>query len=98
MEGLDLIKGTADTNHNDLEVLKDWISDLSEYVGTTKDEIIGKVSGNTKTLDNVCSVIGNVDAQLGVLKGLIVNALKFQNFLHFVVIIIYFKHKNSSNS
>ena len=72
----DLVKKAADDNASNIHILKNWVSDMSEYIGTCKDETIGKVTEQTNLSKKSCLVIGNIDRQLETIKTLVVTSLQ----------------------
>jgi len=70
------VKKAVDDNASNLHILKDWVSDMSEYIGTCKDETIGKVTEQTNLSKKSCLVIGNIDRQLETIKTLVVTSLQ----------------------
>ena len=73
---IEVVKTAADENQSNLHILKDWVSDLSEYIGTCKDETIGKVTEITNICKKSGLVMGNIDAQQETIKTLVVNSLQ----------------------
>ena len=76
---VDTIKGLCEATHTNVEIIKDWLSDLSESVTKATRELQEKVdllSSNPENLGQLWVSVEKVSTQLSTLKTLVVNALQ----------------------
>ena len=62
--------------HLNLEVLKDWISDMAETIAQGQSKLEGKLELSTKSIEKSMKTLPLVNEQLDTLKALVFNALQ----------------------
>jgi hypothetical protein len=76
---LDTIKGLSESTHTNVEVLKEWVSDLSESVSNSHRDLqekIGSLASNPGSLGQLWISVEKVSKQLNTLKTIVINALQ----------------------
>ena len=76
---IDAIKGLCEATHTNVDVIKDWLTDLSESVTKATHELKEKVdslSSNPGNIGQLWVSVEKVSTQLSTLKTLVVNALQ----------------------
>ena len=71
---IDAIKGLCEATHTNVDVIKDWLNDLSESVTKATHELKEKVDSLSSNPGNIGQLW--VSTQLSTLKTLVVNALQ----------------------
>ena len=70
------MKGLAEASHSNIEVLKDWLSDMAENISLGQNTAQKNVDCKLGSLKTCMDTLSKVNDQLDTLKGLLVNALK----------------------
>ena len=76
---IDAIKGLCEATHTNVDVIKDWLKDLSESVTKATHELKEKIdllSSNPGNIGQLWVSVEKVSTQLSTLKTLVVNALQ----------------------
>ena len=73
LDTINTVKSYAEANHQQLEVLKEWINEMSECATVDRTKLAQTLNSNLATVNSQTAEIKN---QLEVLKSLVVKTLQ----------------------
>ena len=90
---IDAIKGLCEATHTNVDIIKDWLTDLTESVRKSLHELQSKVdsiSSKPEDLGQLWASVEKVNNQLSTLRTLVITALQVVFHLIFTNLIIFY--------